>query len=251
MHFKKVRVFLALLTAATLAVFEPATVLAAEKVAVVSEEADASQLSQEETSETLLSSDVTITLGEGTATSSEDTASKVTIEASENGVSTVTINEAGTYTLTGDGSGLAIAIKKGLTDGVTLILSNATIDNQNYNTKAGEDAPVIECGQGTPLTLSLEGSNTIYGSSSYTTEPEALISVKKDGNLTVSGTGSLILSDKMSDETIDARHQDYPLPVALPGPHRHHHPAASADFEQRYQNCQNCLSRPECHHRHS
>ncbi|MCR5303986.1 MAG: carbohydrate-binding domain-containing protein, partial [Lachnospiraceae bacterium] len=116
----------------------------------------------------------------------------------------VTISQNGAYTLSGTWKNTYISIEKSLKDGVELVLNDVTIDNTDLNSILGEDVPVIECGKKSPLTITLNGENEITGSSTYTTEPEALIAVKKDGTIDIQGSGSLTLTDPMSDDTVEA-----------------------------------------------
>ncbi|MBQ7556525.1 MAG: carbohydrate-binding domain-containing protein [Lachnospiraceae bacterium] len=120
------------------------------------------------------------------------------------GMIRVTVSQNGTYTLTGEWTNAVIEINKNLKRGVGIILDSLTVNNENLNAATGEDCGVITCAQGTPLTITLKGSYVLTGSSSYTDEPEALISVKKDGTLNIDGSGSLTLNDPMSDDTAKA-----------------------------------------------
>ncbi len=114
----------------------------------------------------------------------------------ENGI--LTIDEAGTYILKGTLNG-HICIPSKISEGVTLVLSDVTINGQTHS--------AIYSAKKTPLSIIIEGTNTLNDASSYTyaddDEPSACLFSK--GDLTIKGNGTLnvnancAVTDKESD----------------------------------------------------
>ena len=114
----------------------------------------------------------------------------------ENGI--LTIDEAGTYILKGTLNG-HICIPNKISDGVTLVLSGVTINGQTHS--------ALYSAKKTPLSIIIEGANTLNDASSYTyaddDEPSACLFSK--GDLTIKGNGTLnvnancAITDKESD----------------------------------------------------
>nr|MCR4937005.1 carbohydrate-binding domain-containing protein [Lachnospiraceae bacterium] len=194
--------FLALMTAVTMVFGQLSFALP-----VLAEgETAGEEIASEEIRDDAIAADAAITLGAATAVvdASGNNAVKVDTETTA-GAAEVKITEAGNYRITGEGSNVYVSVAKSLAEGVTLILDDLTIDDSGLNGKLGADTSVISCAKGTPLTIVLRGTSVITGSSSYTTEPEAVISVKKDGKLDITGTsGSLTIKDGMSADAAAA-----------------------------------------------
>ncbi|MBR4208378.1 MAG: carbohydrate-binding domain-containing protein, partial [Lachnospiraceae bacterium] len=194
--------FLALMTVVTMVFGQPAFSMPV----LAKGEVSSDEIVSEEISDDAMAVDATITVGTATAVidGSENKIIKVDTETSE-GAAEIKITEAGSYMLTGEGSNIYVSVAKGLSDGVTLVLDSLVIDDSALNGKLAADSPVISCAKGTPLKIVLRGTSVLTGSSTYTTEPEAVIAVKKDGSLDITGSsGTLTIKDGMSSETAAA-----------------------------------------------
>ena len=96
----------------------------------------------------------------------------------------LTIDEPGTYILSGTLNG-HVCIPSKISDGVTLVLNGVTINGQTHS--------AIYSAKKTPLSIILEGTNTLNDATSYTyaddDEPSACLFSK--GDLTIKGNGTL------------------------------------------------------------
>ncbi|MBE5924239.1 MAG: carbohydrate-binding domain-containing protein [Lachnospiraceae bacterium] len=128
------------------------------------------------------------------------TASTEVSVTEESGTTTVTINEGGNYTLTGNTTNTVIEIPNSVSDTVGITLNNATIDNSALTS----DTPIISSTKA-PLVLTLEGTSTITGSANYTEEPANGIIYSKKA-ITITGTGTLNIVD--SCQTTDFGNND-------------------------------------------
>lgn len=101
---------------------------------------------------------------------------------------TVTIQEAGTYRITGTADNVNIAVKKGVT-GVTLVLDDLTL-SCDYT------APIV-CKKTSEVNIVLVGTNTLTDNESMSNDgvladyEGACIKAKDGSTLTISGTGTL------------------------------------------------------------
>ena len=133
-------------------------------------------------------SDVTFTFTDSGVTVSDDSAEGYKISGTD-----LTINAAGTYTVTGNCSDGTITVKKGTT-GVTLILSDLTL-------RSTTSAP-LSCNKETGVTLVVTGTNTLTDAEDPANEEStdaaiadafegAAIKAKAGASLTITGTGVL------------------------------------------------------------
>ena len=89
--------------------------------------------------------------GTTTATVSEGADGLSVARDDTTGVITLTISKAGTYSLTGQAMDTVVEVKKEIT-GVTLKLSDLTIDDSNLSSVLGKDSPVISLKSGAEVT---------------------------------------------------------------------------------------------------
>lgn len=100
----------------------------------------------------------------------------------------LTINAAGTYTLTGSCAEGSVTVKKDVT-GVTLVLNGLTLTNS-------ETAPV-SCGKSSSVTIEAQGENTLTNTEDASAEETsdtfegAAIKVKSGASLSLTGSGTL------------------------------------------------------------
>lgn len=139
--------------------------------------------------------------GTTTATVSEGADGLSVARDDTTGVITLTISKAGTYSLTGQAMDTVVEVKKEIT-GVTLKLSDLTIDDSNLSSVLGKDSPVISLKSGAEVTFDLTGTNTVTGSNGFVTEPQAVIKGATGSKLAFTGTGLLTVSDSMSEGTV-------------------------------------------------
>ena len=153
--------------------------------------------------ETLDGNKASVSFADGEATISED-ATGISVNESS-GVTTVSISTAGVYTLSGTATNTKVEVAKGL-DETTLVLDNLTVDNSSLASTENKDSSFIAYAKNTNGTIILSGTNTIKGSSTYVSEPAAIISQKGDApTLTISQTdskdGVLNIVDNMDSDT--------------------------------------------------
>ena len=133
-------------------------------------------------------SGVTFTFTDAGVTASDTSAEGYKISGTD-----LTINAAGTYTVTGSCSDGTITVKKG-TAGVTLILSDLTL-------RSTASAP-LSCNKETAVTLVVTGTNTLTDAEDPANEDSAdeavadafegaAIKAKAGASLTITGTGTL------------------------------------------------------------
>ena len=133
-------------------------------------------------------SDVTFTFTDSGVTASGGSAEGYQISGTD-----LTINAAGTYTVTGSCADGTITVKKGTT-GVTLILSDLTLTSTT-------SAP-LRCNKETGVTLVVTGTNTLTDAEDPANEEStdaavadafegAAVKVKAGASLTITGTGTL------------------------------------------------------------
>ncbi len=111
----------------------------------------------------------------------------------------VTISKNGAYDFTGNAVNTTITVNKGIE--ASLGLSSLTIDDSALASLISKDSPVIEAGKNSVITVKLTGSSEITGSSSFVTEPSAVIKGKDGSSITFTGSGSLSVTDPMSADT--------------------------------------------------
>ena len=111
----------------------------------------------------------------------------------------VTISKNGAYDFTGNAVNTTITVNKGIE--ASLGLSSLTIDDSALASLISKDSPVIEAGKNSVITVKLTGSSEITGSSSFVTEPSAVIKGKDGSSITFTGSGSLSVTDPMSANT--------------------------------------------------
>lgn len=133
-------------------------------------------------------SDVTFTFTDSGVTASDASAEGYKISGTD-----LTINAAGTYTVTGSCADGTITVKKGTT-GVTLILSDLTL-------RSTTSAP-LSCNKETGVTIIVTGTNTLTDAEDPANEDSAdeavadafegaAIKAKAGASLTITGTGTL------------------------------------------------------------
>lgn len=133
-------------------------------------------------------SDVTFTFSDAGITVSDESAEGYKISGTD-----LTINAAGTYTVTGSCADGTITVKKG-TAGVTLVLSDLTLTSST-------SAP-LSCNKETGVTLVVTGTNTLTDAEDPAAEEStdeavadafegAAVKVKAGAALTITGTGTL------------------------------------------------------------
>ena len=103
-----------------------------------------------------------------------------------------TIEEEGSYKLTGVHTGSLVIKKESGT--VHLYLENCTITTPTSETAAEQNVPCIQANKGVNLIITLIGQNTLNNGSA---EDENCIAVK-GGNLTINGEGSLSITSSKS-----------------------------------------------------
>lgn len=125
--------------------------------------------------------------------------------------SSVTINEAGTYRLTGGTSdapieNVTIAVAKNISDPVHLIWDNLHIDNS----QSEADEPVVSAGKSTTqLNITLKGASVLKGSGGYKEAPATAIINASDAAAVINmsahegeeKTASLTVVDSMPSDT--------------------------------------------------
>lgn len=126
--------------------------------------------------------------------------SKINIEGSgvTNNNSTITINKAGTYYLTGSSDDICIVIDAGKEDEVQLVLDNASIKSKTTSAINGIKAKKLT------ITLKEGSENVIEDAENYTVftdeekeEPDGAIFTKTD--LVINGSGKLVLTANYAD----------------------------------------------------
>ena len=146
-----------------------------------------------------------VTFESGSASVS-DAASGISVSTnSETGVTTVSVSAAGVYTLSGSATNTRVEVAKGL-DATYIILDGLTVDNTGLASAENADNAFIAIAKNTNASIVLSGTNTIKGSSTYASEPAAIISQKGDApTLTISQTdskdGVLNIVDNMDSDT--------------------------------------------------
>lgn len=156
-----------------------------------------------------------------TAVSTEETTlsaqaeSKATLAFSDSGIAetsagsgykiegtTLTITEAGTYTVTGSCADGSIEVKKGVT-GVTLVLQDLTLaknGDKAIKFKAGSSGSIVLKGTNT---LSTSGDKAVIKANAETDDSDNVVyasdGTTTGGDLTISGDGTLNLSSSYSE----------------------------------------------------
>ncbi|MCR5793589.1 MAG: carbohydrate-binding domain-containing protein [Lachnospiraceae bacterium] len=148
----------------------------------------------------------TISLGESVYVDADsDSDANISVSKSEStGVTTVAISKAGSYRLSGSASNVVVEVAKSLSEDVDLILDGVTIDNTTISAVSGKDASVISIGKDTNVNLYLKGNNSLTGSGTFVSEPQAVISQKGTAptlNIFNAGEGVLSITDAMDPDT--------------------------------------------------
>lgn len=136
----------------------------------------------------------------------ENTADAAVTYSEEGNLKTLTINQAGTYVLTGGTvsepvKNTTIVVAGDLADEVNLIWDRLVIDNRALGTKAGEDVPVFSVGKATSdVHVTLKGSSVLTGNGSYAKSPAAAVVSAEDTDTTL--TFSAYAGDRAAGLTV-------------------------------------------------
>ena len=110
------------------------------------------------------------------------------------GVKTIAITANGSYTLTGTAANTCISVAGGVE--ATITLYGAVINGSNYDGEGIE--AVLACGEGAKVSLVLEGTNRLLCNKANEAMENAILG-SKSGSLTISGSGTLAISDTADD----------------------------------------------------
>lgn len=126
----------------------------------------------------------------------------------------LTINQAGTYLLSGGTvsepiTNTEIVVAGNISDEVNLIWDNLVIDNQALGTNEGEDVPVFRVNKSTSnVHITLKGSSVFTGNGTYTESPAAAVICADYAGTTLTfsayegdDTASLTVVDAMDTDT--------------------------------------------------
>ncbi|MBQ8946494.1 MAG: carbohydrate-binding domain-containing protein [Lachnospiraceae bacterium] len=140
-----------------------------------------------------------VTSGDSTSYTVSGDSAGMSVSVDKSGATSVSITEAGTYTLSGNAINTYVTVAEGLTDGVILKLDDLTIDDSGLAELTGKDIPVIAVKK-SGITFELTGSSYLWGSSIFVSEPEAVIKAPSS-KISFAGDGILNVEDKMDPDT--------------------------------------------------
>lgn len=128
------------------------------------------------------------------------------VYAEQGNLKTLTINQAGTYVLTGGTvsepvTNTEIVVAENISEEVNLIWDNLIIDNHALGKSVGEDVPVFHVKTSTQdVHVTLKGSSVLTGNGAYTESPAAAVICAEDTGTTL--TFSAYEGDSMASLTV-------------------------------------------------